>query len=411
MIQRWIGLFLSTGLVFVMVVLFASPSEGMTQTGNLVYMPIVGKCCAPDFLIPSEPLPAPQALSHPAPDFSAIRQSLASQGLNLGFNKIGFHTGTAGNARGLGDWMVDLDSRGIPFFLKSVDDAGAIYEAQQLMQASGVPHTLVFRRTGNDYDVPDYNLPPDVAAVVHWDKHIAVFPPELDKSLVWLETINEVDKNRSEWLAQFALKTAELALRDGYKWAAFGWSSGEPEPEHWSSPYMLEFLRLAAKNPDRIAIALHEYSYDRGEIGRWYPYLLGRFQQLFQICDNHQIERPTILITEWGWEYQNIPDVSAAMEDIAWASRLYAAYPQVKGAAIWYLGGYYGDIHNQTQRLIEPMSAYSRTNYFGVTPGKGRIDSSLFPPNGTRAQSDVWPLFESTSVRQQFLEPLISTPR
>jgi hypothetical protein len=195
-----------------------------------------------------------------------------------------------------------------------------------------------------------------------------VWPPELDPELVWIETINEVDKNRSEWLAEFALETARLALRDGYKWAAFGWSSGEPEPEHWQSPAMLEFLRLAAANPDRLAIALHEYSYLVDEIDHQYPYKVGRFQTLFRICDEYGIPRPTVLITEWGWTYRDVPPPDEAMADIAWASRLYAPYPQIKGAALWYLGGGFAGIADEAQRLIEPVMIYSLTTYFAAPP-------------------------------------------
>ncbi|MFS8631384.1 MAG: hypothetical protein LOD92_09565, partial [Bacillales bacterium] len=59
-------------------------------------------------------------------------------------------------------------------------------------------------------------------------------------------------------------------------------SSGEPEPQHWETPAMLRFLRLAAQHPDRLAIALHEYSYQVENIGNIYPYLVGRFQFLFE---------------------------------------------------------------------------------------------------------------------------------
>jgi hypothetical protein len=285
-----------------------------------------------------------------------------------------------GNRTGLDTWMERLDAAGVPFFLKSADDTGPLVQAQQLMQASGVPHTLVYRRSGDDYDVPDYDLPPEAAAEQHWQLHMANFPPELDPNLVWVETINEVDKNRAEWLGRFALATAELALRDGYRWAAFGWSSGEPEPAQWQSPSMLAFLRLAAANPDRIAIALHEYSFLPFEIDHEYPYKVGRFQRLFQICDEHGIERPTVLITEWGWAYVDVPPPEQAVLDIAWAARLYAPYPQVKGAAIWYLGCCFAEIADQAQRLIAPLTEYALGNYFAIPlpPAQAPIDPAAY---------------------------------
>lgn len=346
------------------------------------YLPVLPGGDAPT----ATPTPSstPTATPTPTPtiDFAAVRRELQAQGQDLGFAKIGFHTGAGGNMNGLGVWMQRLDAAGVPFFLKSADNSGPLVEAQNLMRASGVPHTLVFRRSGDEYDTPDYNLSPQDAAAQHWTLHKAAWPPELDPSLVWIETINEVDKTQSEWLAQFALATAQLALADGFKWAAFGWSSGEPEVTDWSAPAMLAFLRFAAANPDRVAIALHEYSYLRGDIAHEYPYKLGRFQWLFQVCDANNIPRPTVLITEWGWEYQHIPPVDEALADIAWAARMYAPYPQIKGAAIWYLGGYFGEIHDQTQKLIAPLTEYSLGHYFPIPlpPAFAPINPEQFRP-------------------------------
>src|SRR5690606_10063691 len=236
----------------------------------------------------------------------------------------------------LDPYMERLDSEGVPFFLKSVDNAEPLYKAQELMKQSGVPHTLVYRSTL--YDVPDYSMDPIAAAEMYWELEKAIWPPELDPDLIWLETMNELDKGRAEWLAQFSLRKAQLALRDGYRWAAFGWASGEPEPSDWESPAMLELLQLIADNPDRLAIALHEYSYVAGDIGHDYPNKVGRFLELFRVADKYGIPRPTVLITEWGWTYNDIPPEPLAMEHVTWAANLYGAYPEVLGAAIWNLG-------------------------------------------------------------------------
>ncbi|MEM7332156.1 MAG: hypothetical protein AAF490_08690 [Chloroflexota bacterium] len=351
-----------------------TPVIPLDVTRNVdLYFPIVSGEDTPPTPIPPPPtaVPLPTATPVPSLDFTAVAQELAANGQELAYVKVGFHVGVGGNSDGLDEWMLALDAAGVPFFLKSVDNAQPILFAQQLMRQSGVPHVLVYRKTGKneyDYDVPNYDLSPQQAAEIHWNAHISNFPPELDPSLVWLETINEVDKNRSEWLGQFAISTAELALRDGYNWAAFGWSSGEPETEHWESPSMLSFLRLAAQHPDRLAIALHEYSYINESIGDGYPYKIGRFQSLFQIADQNGIPRPTVLITEWGWTYQSVPDEARAIQDISWASRLYAPYPQVKGAAIWYLGNGFGGIANETQRLIRPLTSFSLNNYYAISP-------------------------------------------
>jgi PKD repeat protein len=310
-----------------------------------------------------------------AANFPAIRAQLNQQGQDLAHVKIGFHVGPGGNQNGLGIWMECLDAGGVPFFLKSVDAAGSIWEAARLKAASGVPHVLVYRKSvdsdpGWNPDVPEYALAPYDAAVRHWQRHRDKFPPELEpyKHLIWVETINEVDKNRSEWLAEFAFHTAQLAIADGFNWAAFGWSSGEPEPVHWQGPNMRQFLELAASNPDRIAVALHEYSYVLDNLDRMYPYLVGRFQFLFDATDAFGLARPTVLVTEFGWVYDDVAPLNQAMQtDIPWAAALYANFPQVQGAAIWYLGPGFGGIANRAQQLIVPMTEYALQNYFVIT--------------------------------------------
>lgn len=358
-----------------------------------IYLPIIGGAetavavatatTTPTFT----PSPTPTFTPTPIPtlDFPAIRSQLQNQGLALAPVKIGFHVGLGGNAAGLEEWMRRLDEAGVPFFLKSVDNAQPILFAQELRRQSGVPHVLVYRKAaGGDYnwDVPDYSLPPAEAAAAHWQMHRDAFPPELDPGLVWLETINEVDKNQAEWLGQFALHTAGLALRDGFNWAAFGWASGEPEPAHWQTPSMLQFLQLAGANPDRLAVALHEYSYLTDDIADAYPYKVGRFQELFRIADANGIPRPTLLITEWGWTYEHVPPPQQAMQDIAWAAKLYAPYPQIKGAAIWYLGGGFARIADEAQPLIYPVMVYSLQNYFTapIPPQQAPITPEQFAP-------------------------------
>lgn len=349
------------------------------QEAMQVYMPLIRRAVIP----PTLPPPIPMTGTLPI-DFEIIREQLQANGQDLAFVKVGFHVGfgITPTVHPVYTYMAELDAGGVPFFLKTVDNAEPVFIAQEMMRSSGVSHTLIYRKSGLGYDWPDYSLSPQLAAQGHWQRHRTAFPPELDPNLVWIETVNEVDKGRAEWLGEFALETAQLALADGFRWAAFGWASGEPEREHWETPSMLEFLRLAGRYPDRLAIALHEYSYTVGDIARQYPYLVGRVQALFDVCDRNWIPRPTVLISEWGWEYQNVPPVLEAMEDIAWASWLYAAYPQIQGAAIWFLGTgeEWGDIRYQVAELLEPMSIYARSSYFIIEQGWGAIDPELFRP-------------------------------
>jgi hypothetical protein len=307
------------------------------------------------------------------------------------FNKIGFHVGPGGNMTGIGDWMKRLDAAQIPFFLKSVDNYGPLFEAVGYMKASGVPHTLVYRLStqgrndGFDYDVPDYDRSPEEAAARHWQQTRSKLPPEFDKERVWLELINEVDKARADWLGHFAFHSGQMALQEGYKVALFGWSSGEPEPADWETEGMLCYLRLCAEKPDQAAVSLHEYSYKKEEI--WYlrDSLIGRFLKLFNACDKHHIKRPRILITEWGWTYNSVPDPTRALRDIEEVGELYALYPEILGAAIWYLGSGFGDIANETQLLIAPVTEFTLRHRYPLPEQEVGDAPTPIPPRTTPA--------------------------
>lgn len=306
-------------------------------------------------------------------------------------NKIGFHTGPGGNPSGIGDWMRALDGARVPFFLKSVDSYGPIFEAAQLAKQSGVDHVLIYRLSSGgqghvyDFDVPPYKDPkyvndPEGGAALHWRRTLERLPPEFDKQRVWIEPINEVDKNLCDWLGRFAVHTANLAQRDGYKVSLFAWSSGEPEPAGWEEPGMLAYLRLCAERPHQAAVALHEYSYVVDDIDHQRPYKIGRFKFLFDVCDKHGIARPTVHITEWGWTLDNVPPPEQAIRDMKNVGALYARYPEIKGAAIWYLGPGFGGIANKAQRLIKPAADFTLTHQFEAELDKPVPPQPVTPP-------------------------------
>lgn len=266
---------------------------------------------------------------------------------------IGFHIGPGGNAAGLvEDYLEPLDAAGIRWCLKSVD--AYPLDAVNIARASDVPHTIIWRSTF--HDVPDYDKNPDDAAVEHFSATLQRIPPEFDKDYVWLEAINEVDKSRADWLGRFAVAWVKLAREYGFKVLMFGWSSGEPEPEHWLLPGMVDFLTLASKNRDSVGVSLHEYSYTVDDIYRWYPWLIGRYRHLFSACDTLGIPRVTTAITEWGWEYENVPSPEDAKIDVDLVAREYVQHPTIIGAALWYLGPGFGGIADQAQKLIKVVA-------------------------------------------------------
>jgi len=303
----------------------------------------------------------------------------------------GFHLGPSGNAVGLKeDFMIPLDADGIRFCIKSSDNYPK--DAVDIAEASGINHTIVYRisttgqNDGYDYDTPNYNLSPEEAALQHYNATMAKLPPEFNRDIVWVEPINEVDKNRADWLGWFACEWARLARQGGIKVAMFGWSTGEPEPGHWLEPGMQAFLEMCSENPTTIAISLHEYSLDVNDIYRWYPWLIGRYRLLFAAADQIGVNRPTTIITEWGWESTNVPAEAEAIPDVDAIAQEYVKHKEIIGAGLWYLGGGYGGIANRAQQLIKPIGdlALAWTHYVdhpnGTTPPPSGdcIDTSQF---------------------------------
>jgi len=302
--------------------------------------------------------------------------------------KIGFHGGGGGNHTGIGDYMRRLDEAGIPFCLKSVNNVGLAVEAARFARDSGIPHNIVLRWSNPGVppglEVPDYHLSPEEAAQEHWAllKQSIAAAPEFDefKELVWIESFNEprtepdpADPNFEEmhptdWLGWFAHYMGPLANAEGYRWAAFGMNAGTPEPESWKLPGMVQYLEDCARNPEMLAVALHEYTFDlQSEMKAMFPHLIGRFTWLYNACDELGIRRPTTLITEGGWTYNSMPGDPQAMSDLRYYSALIAKYPTVRAMYLWTLEGP-SELPNKLQRFIAPLTDYALEATFPDPP-------------------------------------------
>lgn len=295
----------------------------------------------------------------------------------MSFLKFGFHLGPGGNANGHGEFLHALDDAGIPYFCKAAD--AMPYEAQEIARNSPVPHTVIYRRSlsfeddippSGDPDVPNYNKEPEAAAAEHWTWHKNHLPPELDPQIVWVEIINEPRREVewADWLGMFAYYTGQMALADGYKFSAFGYSAGTPDYGSWETDGMLKYLELCQQHPDRLSVSLHEYSLEVNDI--WFKRgdHIGRFQELLAACDRHNLRRPMIFITEWGWTYDDVPSVNRAMQDYLAVGELYARYPEIAGAATWYLGPGYGEIADEAQKFISPLKELTLNTIFDDNP-------------------------------------------
>lgn len=281
-------------------------------------------------------------------------------------SRIGFlASGAGGNPNGIGGYVQTLNNEGIPAVIFCNDGMVGIADAI----ASGGNHVLLYRivKDGTEqWSVPDYNMLPKDAAAKHWNKLKPQFHPDFvtHKSRIWLQPINEVDKNRSDWLGNFALEFAKMANWEGYKVAMFAFSSGEPEPEHWRTAGMVGYLNYCATHKEMAAVATHEYDYGQAGMSNVYPWHIGRFQELYKACDEMGIKRPYVLISEFGWSYDSIPTVDKCLEDIDFAAELYAKYADVLGAVIWYLGPGFNNIANAAQKLIVPVTNYTINTEF-----------------------------------------------
>ncbi len=269
--------------------------------------------------------------------------------------RFGFHAGSGGNRTGIGDYFTRLDAAGLPAVLKSVDDYGPVRE---LLGLNGAPHAAVFRCSGiPHYDIPDYNLPAQRAANEHWARvrdRLFALAPDFDRQRAWLQLTNEPDKGRSEWLAEFSLHIANLALAEGYKVVLLGWAGGEPEPEQWTQPKMRALLEFASTRRDRVAIGLNEYSFNATQlvVDGW---LIGRVEHLMESCANMGFAEPSVFIAEFGWAHNSLPAPAVAMQQLRDMAEVYTQYPSILGVFIWYLGGGYEGIADRAQPLIAPL--------------------------------------------------------
>lgn len=284
-------------------------------------------------------------------------------------NPVWFHAGAPCNGcSGIGQMYDALEAAGIPFGVYSVKGGGLVAEAVRYSMAQ----TIIYRDLAYDY-VPYHVDPAAGKAKEYWRQMRDALPPEVRaaKDRIWLEVFNEPDKERTEDVAKWQYLLAVEALADGYRFCGPGWASGTPEPAAWRGAWMRKYLMLCAEYPERVAVTLHEYSYDAADIASGYPYLVGRYRYLFAACDDLGIARPTIFITETGWTLNDMPAMTDdILADVAFLAREYAAHPQIRAAFLWSLiGG--GDKKMLAQRLnalIAPLTDYAKTARFDGEP-------------------------------------------
>jgi hypothetical protein len=331
----------------------------------------------------------------------------------MDYNRISFLHGIGGNSIGIGDYFSALDAAGRPAVVCSYDDYGVVKELLDLRLASGVPHICAFRaKQSGRLENPDYTLDPYDAAVSYWTLYKETLPPEFDRA-VWLILANEGqsegnDEGRyaydqpHEWgdfWGQWSYHISLMAVHEGYRVLVGGWSAGTPQlwndEDHdsslgfWNAPGNIDFLRLCSEYPNAIGIAVHEGVSPNSSIAPYdhlineYPYISGRFEFIFQVCDSLDISRPRIFVTECAWKYDEVPDPNWRMSDIVDASIFYGRYPEVLGVALWFLGPGHGGIAEQLHTSIPSVTNYSLTDSFTGTPIWPDLPNATPPGSGS----------------------------
>ena len=330
--------------------------------------------------------------------------------------KIGFHTaGSGGNPTGITeDYINPVLDAGKDVAIVCADGAVGLLDA--CIKARVVGNTtsmLCWRQSdqrpagGFDFDAlgNDFTISPEQAAVNHHSEYVSYFPPELEPyiDLLWVKVLNEIRGQNTgetvyqglhigEWLGRFALHYRKLT---DWKIALFGFASGEPDIDVWEQPSMLEYLRICAERPQDTAVALNEYSFNVDDIFDGFPYKVGRFNFLHDVCDAHGIPRPPILVPEFGWALDNVTSPERAIEDYDAVHLVtldgeklgYAYHPNVLGLGTWWLGPDFGGVADKAQKLIKPVGTHIVNTMYDVEIDRPPIGPPTPPPNLLRNPS------------------------
>jgi hypothetical protein len=312
------------------------------------------------------------------------------------YNPIGFYLSGDGVPGSISDWWAALGAARIPFFV-TVDSPGPLSAAQTAARAyPAADHTVVYRpSTAAAPSEPDYRAEPSAAATAFWAAHRAALPEGFDPDLTWLApmTIRRAAPHTAGWLGAFAYELAQQMLSDGTKLAAFGFPPGTPPAEWWLSNEMQRFLLLCGRHPDRLGVALEEFSRQPDDIWFRRDDHVGRFFNLFAACDRARISRPTVLITAFGWTPDRLPTTTeTALDGLRSVAAYYARFPQVRGAALWRITPEDAGIGWQVRRLVRPVTDWTLGPPLEVVearpPEMGVLEEALGPPNA-RFVSDV----------------------
>lgn len=313
--------------------------------------------------------------------------------------KTGFHYGAGENVlNGWSEWWQKLHQAGLPANAIGADNSGPLVE---IANSNFNGDVLIWRRSlphnGFDPNNPNYNNEPTAEAErmynykydILWPRNPNTGVYDLDPTKAFLKDTNEIRTKLGEddtmwnnlapgeWWGRYALRFAELAVRDNHRVVLLNPSSGDHDAEFWDQPSMLTFLAYAAAHRHNVVVGLHEYSYvpynlfalvgnddatvDQVLTSEFWQRKIGRFIWLYDICDQYGIDWPSLYFPEWGWSLNQMPDTEAAIQQIYLATeKIYGPYDKyILGFGTWYLGispRFGRKIAEQTNSLLLPTA-------------------------------------------------------
>lgn len=312
-----------------------------------------------------------------------------------GFWKIGAQHGPVNSMRGWGDLVSAANSAGrsvyaaasdatpadiqrnplnVGNFISTEDDWGQRYDFDQTIYNSEQEAHLAWQQFGHDrWAVFKRDLPTDhdplITAVsleneqrgwLGWKQEGDTGPPQ--GPIPGME--DEGWGSAEGWQAFYT--ALEILKEPGYRYFAFAYSGGLPEFGVWETPGMRAYLELCADNPDRLGVALHEYSFNDDLFANNVQWgsrpseargdTIFRFWYLFDACDRMGIARPKVQIKEWGWHERHLsPNINQTKNQMYKAAEVYAQYPEIEGCALWTFANGWDDLSGKCQELIPWM--------------------------------------------------------
>lgn len=257
---------------------------------------------------------------------------------------IGFHGGTGNGMNGIDqNYIQVLNDAGKKAYLKSVNNVGVVKDALE----NNRDNVCIIRFAGGGIpDLPTYGETVSESIQNARDWFYQYIYPKLMfddmqsiKNDVWVEVMNEPDKNIWDHICAMTLELIKILNGLGFKACGPGVNNGEPEPEHWNNPHAMALTLYLERNFDIAALSLHEGKGATGvdineEIVNLTDWLIGRINRLYEYP---WVTKVRFFVSEFGWAYNDIASKDIVLRDINDALNYYMQVPGFSGAFMWNL--------------------------------------------------------------------------